>query len=217
MRKFLSHSLKALALSAVVLGGTASAAQASNANGIPLRPGQTCGIQVYLSNSGGVVMPKVDGRMSGSYRFRLYQAIPTSDVNINLGGRFNATGSGSTTLARNTFALGYVVPGGFRGMDELRDAELGQDAALVGSLQVYDAAGRLSCSSNGVQVMPMALLTGVRRPSRPVVRAPAVRQPENARLAHERMAQRDAAQPVTRRLTPEQCRRLSRGRIRQCN
>jgi hypothetical protein len=220
MRKSKSNPLKALMFSVFALGATATAAQADGTPGIPLAPGQDCGIHVYLSNSGGVVMPKAAGWMSGSYRFRLYQAIPTSDVDINLSGRFSSSADRSTKLAQSAFGLGYVVPGGFRGMDELRDAELGQDAALFGSLQVYDQAGRLSCTTNAVTILPIDLVAGFQRP---VVRTAArtyARQPDNARLAHERMAQRRATAPSNYpALTPEQCRRLTMGRRRpaQCN
>lgn len=217
MRNILSGTIKAVALGAALLAGTSPAAVAANANGIPLRAGQNCGIQVYLSNSGGIVMPKASGHMGGSYRFRMYQAIPTSDLDIALNGRFQRSGSGSTTLARNSFSLGYVVRGGYRGMDELRDAALGEDAALVGSLQVYDNRGRMTCSTNSLQILPIQALTGHPASHRQTYRPSGVRQPENARLAHERMAATPRQTQPHRALTPEECRRLSMGRHRPCD
>lgn len=209
----------ALAIAAAVLSVAAPAASASGPAGIPLRPGTDCGIQVYLSNSAGVVMPKAAGNLSGSYRFHLYQAIPSSDVDIRLGGRFSGSGApgDSTILARNLFQLGFVAPGAFRGMDELRDAEIGQDAHLVGSLQVYDRRGRLICSTDQVHIMPHALLTvGRARPAQPTRPGMRARQPEQARLAQERLAQRQAQPARNYRLTRAQCERLRAARPAQC-
>ena len=112
----------AVAIGAALISALPSGAEAQSRNGIDLRPGRDCGIQVYLSNSGGIAVPKADARLSGSYVFHLYQAIPTSDLDLRLSGRFSGNGARDTALARNHFALGYVVAGGYRGMDELRDA-----------------------------------------------------------------------------------------------
>lgn len=217
--RHIPNVLKTLALSAVLLAGASSAALANGRSGIDLQPGLDCGIQVYLTNSSGVVMPKADSRLSGSYRFHLYQAIPTSDLDIRLDGRFSASANGrDTLLARNAFMLGYVVPNGRHGMPELRDAELGQDAMLRGSLQVYDMSGRLTCSTETVRIMPMALLTGVRVPPRQPARSSRYTQPEEARRAQERLAERQA-QAGTRPdyvLTPAQCARLRAARPAQC-
>lgn len=210
----------AVAIGAALISALPSGAEAQSRNGIDLRPGRDCGIQVYLSNSGGIAVPKADARLSGSYVFHLYQAIPTSDLDLRLSGSFSGNGARDTALARNHFALGYVVAGGYRGMDELRDAELGQDAMLEGSLAVYDNAGRLTCSTHEVNIMPMALLDGVR----PAVRARSVHVPvtgptpaeqARARLAAVTAAREsDASAP--RRLTAAQCARLRAARPAQC-
>ncbi|WP_323762187.1 hypothetical protein [Maricaulis sp.] len=210
-----------LALGAAMATALPVAAQAQNRNGIDLQPGRDCGIQVYLSNSAGMAVPKADVALNGSYVFRLYQAIPTSDLNLALSGRFSSDGVRDTALARNNFALGYVVPGGYRGMDEIRDAELGQDAMLLGSLQVYDQAGRLTCSTQQVDVYPMSLFTF----SRPVVRQNrnriAVSGPTPAEQAQARNAasnaNRAAAPAGGRRLTAAQCARLRAARPAQCS
>ncbi|WP_297732670.1 hypothetical protein [uncultured Maricaulis sp.] len=205
----------AIALGATLVAAWPSAAQAQSRSGIDLHPNRDCGIQVYLSNSAGVAVPKADSRLSGSYVFHLYQAIPTSDLNLRLDGRFSGGGAHDTALARSHFGLGYVVRGGYRGMDEIRDAELGQDAMLRGSLSVYDQAGRLTCSTQVVDVMPMSLLTF----QRPVVQRNQNRIPTNgptpAEQARERIAAANAAAPQ-QRLTPAQCARLRSARPAQC-
>ncbi|ABI66465.1 hypothetical protein Mmar10_2173 [Maricaulis maris MCS10] len=208
------------ALGAALTTALPASAQALGPNGIDLQPGRDCGIQVYLSNSSGIAIPKADVQLNGSYVFRLYQAIPTSDLNLSLSGRFNSNGARDTPLARSNFVLGYVVPGGYRGMDELRDAELGQDAMLVGSLAVYDQAGRLTCSTQQVDIMPMSLLTF----SRPTVRQNrnrvAVSGPTPAEQAQARNAEANAARAAnpsaSMRLTAAQCARLRAARPAQC-
>lgn len=210
----------AIALGATLFAAVPSAAQAQARNGIDLHPSRDCGIQVYLSNSSGVAVPKADVRLSGSYVFRLYQAIPTSDLNLRLDGRFASNGSRDTALARSHFTLGYVVPGGYRGMDELRDAELGQDAMLRGSLAVYDQAGRLTCSTQQVDIMPMDLLNGVRPAPRARTTSIPVTGPTRAEQARARIAATNAARPSAatsqQRLTPAQCARLRAARPAQC-
>jgi hypothetical protein len=192
-------------------------AQAMLPSGVPLQGGGDCGIQVYLSNSNGVVIPKANASLSGHYRFSLYQAIPTSDLNVQLEGRFSGNGRDDTELGRSTFMLGYVAPGGYRGMDELRDAELGQDAMLRGSLQVYDTAGRMVCATNQVSILPFGLLLD--RPATPPRTARYV-SPYAPTAASQRVRARAAdptpASPPSRTLTQAQCERLRSARPAQC-
>ncbi|WP_203292921.1 hypothetical protein [Maricaulis parjimensis] len=214
----MKSQLTAALVSAGLLAGFAAPAQAQLPSGIDLHPNADCGIQVYMSNAGGVAMAKADRALSGSYRFTLYQAIPTSQVDINLSGRFSGGGPRDTTLARNPFALGYAVPNGYRGMHELRDAELGQDAHLEGSLQVYDDRGRLVCSTRQVSIMPMSLMQAAADP--PQRPSPSASRYNQYGAVVQQPGQRPAARQVQPQrqytLTRAQCERLRSARPAQC-
>jgi len=165
----------------LLLSGTAMASQGS---GVPIQSNRICEVQLYQSNSGGVLIAKTQSGISGSYRFSAYQTIPVNDVDIQLTGRFAASGAGDRELTRSNLGMGYVVPGGFRGMDELRDAEYGVDAGLEVQLDVYDDYGRLICQAHNVRSYPMEFLFPRARPS--TTHRNTARQPENARAAQAR-------------------------------
>lgn len=169
-------------LGCTLLSGAASASQGS---GFPMRSGNVCEVQLYQSNSGGVLIAKTQAGLSGSYRFSAYQAIPVNDTDVQLSGRFSASGSGDRELTRSHLGLGYVVPGGFRGFDELRDAEYGVDAGLEVQLDVYDEYGRLICQAHNVLSYPIEFLYGVSRPQ-PAARRHTARQSESARAGQVR-------------------------------
>lgn len=153
----------ALKLAAAVLGlalvaGTAPAhAQGS---GMALARHEQCAVQVYLSNSSAQVVAKAAAGLSGSYRLVAYQGMPNGATDAGLGGQFSSSGSRDTILTRTHLGLGYVVARGFRGMDEIRDAEYGQDAALHVDLAVFDQRGRLICRSQTPAIYPIEMLNG---------------------------------------------------------
>ena len=115
---------------------------------------ERCGGKVDLSKSGAEVGAKEETGLSGSYRLIAYQGMPNGATDAGLSGRFSGSGRQDTVLARTHLGLGYVVAGGFRGMDEIRDAEYGQDAALHVDLAVYDERGRLICRSQTPAIQP---------------------------------------------------------------
>jgi len=199
------------AIGAVLAGAVALVEPAFAANGVPLR-GERCGVQLYQSNSVGVLMAKAVSGTAGSYHLTAYQSLPVNDIDINLTGRFAPSADGDAVLAQTSLQMGYVQPGGFRGMDEIRDAEYGQDADLIVQLDVYDLAGRLTCRSREVMLLPLQFLQA--RPTMQRRRAsPTASQPENARAAQARIAQqRLAASRESTTLPPGVRSRFSLGR-----
>ncbi len=205
MRKtFAKFSSAALAVVfAASLGAPVQAQQRSI--GIPLQNGANCGIQVYLGSSSGIAVPRTHRALSGSYRFQLYQAMPNSDLDLRLDGHFSRSSTEDSVLAQSTFMLGYVVPGGYRGMDELRDAELGQDAMLRGSLQVYDTSGRLVCSTNQVTILPFQLIDSPRAAPRPSRYVSPYAPTEASQRVVARRAQQSATPSRTSSISREEC------------
>mgnify|MGYP000473785014 FL=1 len=139
-------------LGLALMAGTAPANAQSS--GMALGSHERRAVQVYLSNSSAQVVAKAAPGLSGSYRLIAYQGMPNGATDAGLSGRFSGSGRQDTVLARTHLGLGYVVAGGFRGMDEIRDAEYGQDAALHVDLAVYDERGRLICRSQTPAIQP---------------------------------------------------------------
>lgn len=145
-------------LGLALMAGTAPANAQSS--GMALGSHERCAVQVYLSNSSAQVVAKAAPGLSGSYRLIAYQGMPNGATDTGLSGRFSGSGGRDTVLARTHLGLGYVVAGGFRGMNEIRDAEYGQDAALHVDLAVFDERGRLICRSQTPAIYPIEMLDG---------------------------------------------------------
>ena len=150
--------LAAATLGLALMAGTAPANAQSS--GMALAAHERCAVQVYLSNSSAQIVAKAAPGLSGSYSLVAYQGMPNGATDSGLSGRFSSNGSGDTVLARTHLGLGYVVAGGFRGMDEIRDAEYGQDAALHVDLAVFDDRGRLICRTQTPALYPVEMLNG---------------------------------------------------------
>jgi hypothetical protein len=157
-------------------------------------------------------MAKAEAGLSGSYRLTAYQALPVNAVDINLTGRFSSAGGAETVLSRTHLGMGYVAPGARGGLDELRDAEYGQDAVLYAQLDVFDTRGRLVCRTSNVMTLPYEFLFPRQRPSHARAQ-PRVRRPDNVRAAQEAAAERRREAALARgneEIPPELRRRLQR-------
>jgi hypothetical protein len=183
-------------------------------NGIPIQGNQACAVQLYQTNSNGVLIAKAREGLSGSYRLTAYQALPANAVDLNLTGRFSSSGGADTVLSRTNLGMGYVAPGARGGLDELRDAEYGQDAELYVQLDVFDSGGRHICRTRSAMVLPYEFLFPRQRPTSARAQ-PRVRQPESVRQAQEAAAERRRAADAAlarqeQQASPELRRRLQR-------
>ncbi|MDG1417640.1 MAG: hypothetical protein P8P99_07560 [Maricaulis sp.] len=186
----------------------------AGSNGIPIQGNQACAIQLYQTNSNGVLIAKAEAGLTGSYRMTAYQALPVNAVDLNLTGRFSSSGGEDTVLSRTNLGMGYVAPGARGGLDELRDAEYGQDAELFVQLDVFDTGGRHICRTRSAMVLPYEFLFPRQRPTHARAQ-PRVGQPESTRAAQEAAAERrrEASAAIARggqQASPELRRRLQR-------
>ncbi|MAK63675.1 MAG: hypothetical protein CMF75_02860 [Maricaulis sp.] len=147
------RKLAALAVSASALLGAGLSAPAQAQMGFPLTDPNSCAAQVFITDARGFVVLKAGRNLSGSYAFRLTQDIATSDIDLQLNGRFSGNGHSDATLARGQFELGHYEaearPGRFTPQyDSVRG-----DLNLNGLLEVYDQAGRVTCRTAVMQII----------------------------------------------------------------
>ena len=196
--------LFAMVISAPVFAGT---------NGIPIQGNQACVVQLYQSSSNSVLIAKAAEGLSGSYRLTANQVRDVNVVDINLVGRFSSSSGEDAVLSRATLGMGYIARGARGGLDEFRDAEYGQDAALFVQLDVFDTGGNLICRTSNVITVPYEFLFPRQRPS--YARAqPQVRQLDSTRVAREAAAERrrEAEAALSRRIPGASSERRRRPR-----
>ena len=148
IRKLAALAASASALMGVGLTGTAEAQM-----GFPLPHANACAAQVFIYDSRGSVVLKAGGNLSGSYAFRLYQDIATSDLDIELDGRFSGDGRSDTVLARGQFELGHYEAEARPGRFTPETGSVRADHNLQGLLEVYDQSGRVTCRTSVLQVL----------------------------------------------------------------
>ncbi len=147
------RKLAALAASASALMGVGLTATAEAQMGFPLPHANSCAAQVFIYDSRGSVVLKASGALSGSYAFRMYQDIATSDLDVRLDGRFSGDGRSDTVLARGQFVLGHYEAEARPGRFTPQADSVRADHNLQGILEVYDQSGRVTCRSSAIQVL----------------------------------------------------------------
>lgn len=122
---------------------------------------RSCAILVYLHNDRGMVMPRTGGALSGSYRFHMYQVNRSNGLDMRLSGRVAPTRSDYNVLARGQFELGGYNRTASRNEFRRNGPEpLRADPELEASLEVYDEAGRVTCRTERMLILPLDVRFG---------------------------------------------------------
>ncbi|MBR9825743.1 MAG: hypothetical protein GYB36_08070 [Alphaproteobacteria bacterium] len=142
--------LAAVLIAISALSGTsAQAMQSVSRDGAPLRAGQDCALQYIDRSLAGALYIKAGAGQSGSYRLTINRYNDANDVLISMSGSFTGSATDDTLIAR-----AYLTSRNL--MDARRDALVvqGRDVYLInGSLEIFDARGRLTCHTPQVDVI----------------------------------------------------------------